>query len=52
MTEAEWLPAHAFLSLAFTTEGRLFVIGTPDDKTPKLWEVALPAKPGSATRWR
>jgi WD40 repeat protein len=35
------VPAHALLSLAFTTEGRLFVLGTPDDKTFKLWEVAL-----------
>jgi WD40 repeat protein len=36
------VPGHSFTSLAFTTDGRLFVIGTTDDKTVKLWEVLLP----------
>jgi WD40 repeat protein len=36
------VPAHSFTSLAFTGDGRLFVIGTPDDKALKLWEVSLP----------
>ncbi len=39
-------PAHAFTSLAFTTDGRLFVTGTPDDKIVKLWEVSLLNKEG------
>jgi WD40 repeat protein len=38
------VPAHSFLSAAFTADGRLFVTGTPDDKTIKLWEVMLPAR--------
>jgi WD40 repeat protein len=35
------VPAHAFTSLAFTMDGRLFLMGTPDDKIVKLWEVSL-----------
>jgi hypothetical protein len=35
--------AHAFLSVAFTADGRLFVIGTPNDKALKLWQVIRPS---------
>jgi WD40 repeat protein len=34
------VPGHAFTSLSFTLDGRLFVTGTPDDRTQKLWEVS------------
>jgi WD40 repeat protein len=33
--------AHSFLSVAFTADGRLFVVGTPDDRTIMLSEVSL-----------
>jgi WD40 repeat protein len=36
------VPGHSFTSVAFTADGRLFVIGTPDDKTLSLWQVKLP----------
>jgi WD40 repeat protein len=39
-------PADSFSSLAFSLDGRLFVMGTPDRKSPKLWEVVLPKGPG------
>jgi hypothetical protein len=39
-------PGHSFTSLAFTVDGRLFVIGTPDHKRIKLWEVSLPKSDG------
>jgi WD40 repeat protein len=37
-------PGYAFLSLSFRADGRLFAIGTPDDKILKLWEVSLPGQ--------
>jgi WD40 repeat protein len=39
-------PTAFFRFLAFTTDGRLFVTGTRDNKTQKLWEVVLPKGQG------
>jgi WD40 repeat protein len=36
--------SYLFTSLAFTADGRLFVTGTPDEKTLKLWQVSLQVK--------
>jgi WD40 repeat protein len=38
------LPTHSFMNLEFTRDGRLFVVGTSDEKTIKLWQVRLPKK--------
>jgi WD40 repeat protein len=40
-------PGHSFTSVAFTSDGRLFATGTPDDKAVKLWEVSLPKGEGN-----
>jgi hypothetical protein len=37
---------HGFISIAFTNDNRLFVTGTPDDKSLRLWEVSLPSGGG------
>lgn len=37
-------PRHAFTHTAFTADGRLFVIGTPDHKAIKIWEVSANAR--------
>jgi WD40 repeat protein len=33
------LPSHAFTSLSFTRDGRLFVVGNSDETTVHLWQV-------------
>jgi WD40 repeat protein len=38
------VPACSFLSVAFTDDGRLFVTGTDDPNTVRLWEVVQPER--------
>jgi WD40 repeat protein len=39
-------PGYSFTSVAFTSDGRLFATGTPDEKAVKLWEVSIPKREG------